>query len=207
MSVPRGPALLGLAVVAGVVVAVLVLSNQTGSSAEVVRGGPLARPGNAMSGSLTLNVGQNGSYGTETIENHGKEAAILDRIAFVGLTPGLMTLDPLVMMVRTKPGLPALVGGMTRSFPPPHEGATLHHVAGFRVPPYQGLADTVEIVIGFRPLREGSMSYKALAIHYHVGDTRYVATYPDPFRVCTPFGLPISRCKALETNPNSEGRG
>ena len=178
-----------------VVAAVTVLAPADDSAEPVIRGGPLADPGAAMAEGALMHVGEEGTYGVETIENHGRQVAVLDRIAFVGLTPDLQILGPLALHVRTRPGRPALVAGLVRTFPPPHEGATLHPVDGFRVRPWRSWKDTAELLIGFRPLRKGVLGYRALELHYHVGDRGYVATFPDPLTVCTPYSFPLPRCR------------
>jgi hypothetical protein len=184
--------------VGGVVAAVvlLVLRFTAGSSGGPIRGGPLAQPGLRTGESALMDVGRVGTYGAETIRNHGKAPAALDRIVFVGLSRGLEIIGPLVMHVRTQPGVPALATGLIRQFPPPHEGATLHRVAGFRIAPHRSWKDDVELLIGFRPHRTGVLSYRALEIHYHVGKARYVTTFPDPLVICAPYSFPLSRCKA-----------
>lgn len=182
---------------------VLVLAD--GSGEDVIRGGPLADPGGTMAEAALMHVGQAGTYGVETIENHGPEVAVLDGVTFVGLTPGLRMLGPLALHVRTQPGLPALVTGLVRRFPPPHEGATLHPVAGFRIRPWRSWQDAVELLIGFRPLRKGVLGYRALELRYHVGDRRYVTTFPDPLTVCAPYSYPLQRCKAAR-NQQRAGR-
>jgi hypothetical protein len=166
-----------------------------GSSQEAVKGGPLAEPGVRMGEAAAMNLGQSGTYGAETVTNHGRETAVLDSISFVGRSEGLEILGPLVMHVRTKPRTPALVAGLIRRFPPPHRGAVLHPVAGFRIAPHRSWNDDIEILIGFRPHRKGVLYYRALKLHYHVGETRYVATYPDPLAVCVPYSFPLERCK------------
>ena len=186
----------GAVAAAGLVAAgVVVLAIAERGSEEVIRGGPLADPGASMGEAALMDVGRVGTYGAETIENHGTETAVLDRVTFVGLTPGLRILGPLVARVRTQPGVPALVTGLVRRFPPPHAGTTLHPLAGFPVRPSRSWRDAVELLIGFRPLREGVLSYRALELHYHVGDRRYLARYPDPLVICAPYSFPLSRCK------------
>jgi hypothetical protein len=166
-----------------------------GSSATV-RGGPLAEHGARMGEAVLMDVGKTGTYGAETLENHGHEDVVLDRIEFLDRTPGLEIIGPLVMHVRTAPGVPALATGMIRQYPPPHEGATLHRVSGFRIAPHRSWKNDVELLIGFRAHRAGVSSYRAFEVRYHVGDTRYVARFPDPLAVCVPRSFPLRRCKA-----------
>jgi hypothetical protein len=160
-----------------------------------IRGGPLAEPGVRMGEAALMDIGKAGTYGAETLANHGREPVVLDRSVFRGRTPGLEIIGPLAMHVRTRPGVPALATGLIRQFPPPHEGATLHQVAGFRIAPHRSWKDDVELLIGFRAHRRGVLTYRALEIHYHVGDTRYVTTYRDPLTVCVPRSFPLRRCK------------
>lgn len=149
-----------------------------------------------MGEAVLMDVGKTGTYGAETLANHGREDVVLDRIDFLDRTPGLEIIGPLAMHVRTAQGVPALATGMIRQYPPPHEGATLHPVRGFRIAPRRSWRDDVELLIGFRAHRAGVSSYRAFEVHYHVGDKRYVARFPDPLAVCVPRSFPLRRCKA-----------
>jgi len=149
-----------------------------------------------MGESVLMDVGKTGTWGAETLANHGHEEVVLDRIEFLDRTPGLELIGPLVMHVRTAPGVSALATGMIRQYPPPHEGATLHTVRGFRIAPHRSWKDDVELLIGFRAHRAAVSSYRAFEVHYHVGDKRYVARFPDPLAVCVPRSFPLRRCKA-----------
>jgi hypothetical protein len=187
----------GSFLVSGTVAAlILAIVLSSGSSPGVVRGGPLAEHGVRMGESAVMDVGQAGTYGAETLTNHGHVPLVLDRISVVGRSKGLEVIRPLVMRVRTEPGLPALVAGLVRQFPPPHEGATLHSVSGFRVAPHRSWKDDVELLIGFRAHRRGVLSYRALELRYHVGNTRYVTMRSDPLVICVPRSFPLSRCRA-----------
>ena len=166
-----------------------------GTSAAV-RGGPLAEHGARMGEAVLMDIGKTGTYGAETLANHGHEEVVLDRIGFVDQTPGLEIIGPLVMHVRTTPGVPALATGLIRQYPPSHEGATLHRISGFRIAPHRSWKDDVELLIGFRAHRVGVSSYRAFEVHYHVGGKRYVARFPDPLTVCVPRSYPLRRCKA-----------
>jgi hypothetical protein len=193
----RAPRLLPVALLVGgflaAVIATIVLAG--GSNREVLKGGPLAKPGLRMGESAVMGVGQSGTYGAETITNRGNVPAVLDRVSFLDRSPGLEIIGPLVMHVRTQPGLPALATGLIRQFPPPHEGARLHPVKGFRIAPHRSWKDDVELLIGFRAHGRGRLSYSGLELHYHVGDTHYVTTYPDPLVICAPRSFPLSRCR------------
>ena len=143
-----------------------------------------------------MDAGKTGTYGMEILANHGQAEVILDRIDFLHRSPGLEIIGPLVMHLRTRPGVPALATGLIRQYPPPHEGATLHPVAGFRISPHRSWKDDVELLIGFRAHRAGLLSYRAFEIHYHVGDRRFVTRFPDSLAVCVPRSFPLRRCKA-----------
>ena len=201
---PRlGGALLVCAIVAAVVLAVVL---SAGSSGGVARGGPLAEPGIRMGESAVMDLGQAGTYGAETLTNHGDAPVVLDRVSFVGRSHGLEIIGPLVSHVRTQPGVPALVAGLIRQFPPPHEGAVLKPVPGFRIAPHRSWRDDVELLIGFRAHRRGLLAYRALELHYRVGSTRYVTTFPDPLVICVPRSFPLSRCKLPQTQRNATSR-
>jgi hypothetical protein len=148
-----------------------------------------------MGEEVLMDVGRTGTYGVETLTNHGHEEAVLDRIGFVGRTPGLEIIRPLAMHVRTTRGVPALATGLIRQYPPPHRGATLHPIAGFRIAPHRSWKDDVELLIGFRAHRTGILSYTGFELRYHVGKQRYVVRYPDPLVVCVPRSFPLRRCK------------
>lgn len=151
-----------------------------------------------MGESVLMDVGKSGTYGAETLANHGREDVVLDRIVFLDRAPGLEIIGPLAMHVRTAQGVPALATGMIRQWPPPHEGAKLHPVAGFRIRPHRSWKDDAELLIGFRAQRAGVLSYRAFEVHYHVADRRYIATFPDPLTVCVPRSFPLRRCKLPE---------
>jgi hypothetical protein len=168
-----------------------------------IRGGPLAENGVRMGESVLMDAGKTGTYGAETLANHGATDAVLDRVEFLERTSGLEIIGPLVMHVRTKPGVPALATGMIRQYPPPHEGATLRRISGFRVAPHRSWKDDVELLIGFRAHRSGVLSYRGFEVHYHVGKKRYVARFPDPLVVCVPRSYPLRRCRLRD----AQGRG
>jgi hypothetical protein len=165
------------------------------SNGGPIRDGPLAEPGIRMGESVLMDVGKTGTYVVETLANHGDENAVLDRIVFLDRARGLEIIGPLVMHVRTAPAVSALATGLIRQWPPPHKGATLHPVTGFRIAPHRSWKDDVELLIGFRAHRAGVLSYRAFEVHYHVGDKRYVATFPDPLMVCVPRSFPLRRCR------------
>lgn len=175
--------------------AVLAVTAVGCASGGPIRGGPLAETGVRMGESAVMNVGVAGTYGAETLRNHGRETVALDRVAFVGRTPGLELLGPLVMHVRAQPGIPALVAGLVRQWPPSHKGARLERVAGFRIAPHRSWKDDAELLIGFRAHRRGVLSYRAIELRYHVGKKRYVTTYLDPLTICVPMSFPLRRCK------------
>jgi hypothetical protein len=169
------------------------------ASGAPIRGGPLAEPGLRMGESVLMDVGKAGTYGAETLANHGKEELVLDRIEFLDRAPDLEIIGPLVMHVRTSPGVPVLATGLIRQWPPPHEGATLHPIDGFRLAPHRSWKDDAELLIGFRAHRAGVLSYRAFEVRYHVGNKRYVARFPDPLVVCVPRSFPLPRCKTRAT--------
>jgi hypothetical protein len=148
-----------------------------------------------MGEAVLMDVGRAGTYGAETLTNHGQGVVVLDRIGFVDRTSGLEIIGPLAMHVRTTPGVPALATGLIRQYPPPHEGVTLHPIAGFRIAPHRSWKDDVELLIGFRAHRAGVLSYRAFELRYHVGKKRYFVRFPDPLVVCVPRSFPLRRCK------------
>jgi hypothetical protein len=141
---------------------------------------------------MSADVGDVGTYGAADLENHGKEVAVLERVEYVGRTPGLLIIGPLVSRAGERPGGGI---GLIREFPPPQLKGALHHLRGYRVRPFRTIDDDVRIVVGVGPRRPGKLSYRQLKVYYHVGGKGYVATYDEGVRVCTPRSLPVSSCR------------
>ena len=136
--------------------------------------------------SMAIDVGHQGTNGVPVLLNHGTDNAVLDRITFDGLMPGLQILGPLALRVGDYVG-PGLAAGVIRGYPPAHARGDARPVAGFVVHPYRKRDEAVELLIGFRPRRAGAFSYRSLGVHYHVGGRRYVAHYPISLTICAPF--------------------
>jgi hypothetical protein len=166
---------------AGALVAVEVVAR--GGEKE---GGPLACGDCAVVESgMGLDVGRAGTYGVDVLENRGDEPAVLDRISFEGRSRGLEILAPLAMRVGDYRGV-GLAAGLIRGFPPARVRGAAKPVAGFVVDPYRGRDDAVELLIGVRPRRAGTLSYRAIRLHYHVGHTRYAARFTTALKICAP---------------------
>lgn len=178
----------GVAAVGVAVVLILVFS---GSGEGVVEGGPLACPDCHTGAAMPADIGDLGTYGAADLQNQSDEAAILDRVEFVDLTPGLRILGPFVTRSGDRPGGEI---GLIREFPPPGLKGALHPLHGYRVRPFRGFADNVQILVGISALRRGRLSYRKLKLYYRVGSKRYVATFDMGVRVCAPGSVPSTRC-------------
>ena len=140
---------------------------------------------------MPMDIGDKGTYGAADLQNRSKKPAVLDRVEFIDVTPGLRLLGPLVSRRGDRPfeGV-----GLIRQFPPPGLEGALHPLHGYRVLPFRGLADYVSILVGVSPLRKGRLSYRQLKLYYSVGDKRYVTTFDIGLRVCVPGSIPLARC-------------
>ena len=171
--------------------AVLIVIFSGGSGEGAVAGGPLACPDCQSGASMPMGVGDKGTYGAADLQNRSQEPAVLDHVEFVGVSPGLRLLGPLVSRRGDRPfeGV-----GLIRQFPPPGLEGALHPLHGYRVLPFHGLADYVTILVGVSPLRKGKLAYRKLRLYYSVGDERYVTTFDIGLRVCAPASVPLARC-------------
>jgi hypothetical protein len=169
--------------VAAVAAAILVAFLRAGG---VGQGGPLAcTECPVVVSGMGMDFGDVGTYGVDFLENRGDETAILDRVSFQERSPGLQIFGPLALRIGDYRGIGG-AAGLIRQFPPPHVDGAARSLAGFPVRPYHRPDDAVELLIGFRPLRKGTLTYRAIRVHYHVGGSRYVATFATALRICTP---------------------
>lgn len=152
-------------------------------------GGPLACGdcGYAASG-VPIDVGKAGTYGIVVVRNRGSQPAVLDRVGYRRLSPGLEMLPAMALRVGDYEGPGGLASGLSLTFPPPHVHGVARRLRGFPVLPHRTLRDDVELLLGFRPRRRGVFSYEALDVYYHVGKRRYVATFEVALKVCAPSG-------------------
>ena len=120
---------------------------------RVVRGGPLECPRCQGDASMPMAVGALGAYGAANLQNHGKVPLVLERVAYLHRTPGLLLLGPVVV----KSSAPSV--GLIREFPPGRLARKLNLLPGYEVPPYHHIEDDVDILVGVAPLRKGSVSY------------------------------------------------
>ena len=166
---------------------VLALAGCGGShGGHVERGGPLACGDCQSDASMPMAVGELGTYDAATLQNSGKKPAVLERVAYLHRTPGLLLLGPLVARDSHV--------GLIREFPPRHFVGKIGLLANYAVPPYHGIGDDVEILVGVGPLHNGSFSYNGLELYYRVGAKHYVTTFDQGVRVCAPRSVPESRC-------------
>ena len=174
----------GAALAAAVAVSAVVVARGGGDRGE----GPLGCGGcDYIYTSMAIDIGHRGTNGVPVLLNHGRDDAVLEGLAFVGLTRGLQILGPLALRIGDYVG-PGLAAGVIRGYPPAHTRGVARPVAGFVVHPYRNRTEAVELLIGFRPRRAGAFSYRELLVHYHVGARRYVARYPISLTICAPFG-------------------
>ena len=163
------------------------------------RGGPLSCEdcGYAAS-SIPVDIGKTGTYGILVVRNPGPETAVLERVDYRELTPGLQMLRPFALRVGDYKG-GRLASGLTLTFPPGDVGGVARPLTGFPVERHRTNKDDVEVLLGFRPKRKGVFSYDALDLYYHVGKVRYVATYHVGLKICAPraaFAPGKRRCVA-----------
>jgi hypothetical protein len=170
------------------VLLVLALTGCAGGSggAHVERGGPLACPDCQSDASMPMGVGDLGTYSAAILQNRGAAPAVLERVVYLHRTAGMLLLGPLVAKNSRV--------GLIREFPPRHFVGKLDLLRGFAVPHYRGIADSIEILVGVSPLRNGSFSYDGLKLYYRVGQKHYVTTFDQGLRVCAPRSIPESRC-------------
>jgi hypothetical protein len=184
--VGRAQVLAGAAVVVLAAVGVVLVLALRGGGDGLTRGGPLACADCNTDVSMPLDVGALGTFGAANLENHGKVPAVLERVAYLHRTRGLLLLGPLV---ARNPGV-----GLIREFPPHDLKGKLRNLRGFRVPPYHRVEDDVDVLVGVSPLREGSLSYAGLDVYYRVGKRHYVTTFDFGVRVCAPGSVPQNLC-------------
>jgi hypothetical protein len=166
---------------------VLALSGCGGSGGgHVERGGPLACGDCQGDASMPMGIGELGTFDAATLQNSGKAPAVLERVVYLHRTAGMLLLGPLA---ATNSHV-----GLIRQFPPRRRVGKLAVIEGFKVPPYHGIADDVELLVGASPLRNGSFSYNGLDVYYRVGKKHYVAFFDEGLRVCAPRSVPPSRC-------------
>jgi hypothetical protein len=166
---------------------VIALAGCGGSGAHVERGGPLACGDCQGDGSMPMGVAELGTWDAARLQNRGKAPAVLERVVYLHRTPGTFLLGPLVAKNSRV--------GLIREFPPRHFVGKLDLLAGYEVPPYHGLKDEVDILVGVSPLRKGSFSYDGLDVYYRVGKKHYVAFFDEGLRVCAPRSVPQDRCR------------
>jgi hypothetical protein len=165
----------------------LTLAGCGSSGVHVERGGPLACGDCQGDGSMPMGIGELGTWDAATLQNSGKAPVVLERVVYLHRTPGTLLLGPLVARNSHV--------GLIRQFPPRHFVGKLDLLAGYEVPPYHGLKDDVEILVGVSPLRNGSFSYNGLDLYYRLGKKQYVAFFDEGLRVCAPRSVPQSRCR------------
>jgi hypothetical protein len=156
------------------------------NGARVTRGGPLACSRCQGDASMPMDVGKLGTFGAANLQNHGKSPAVLERVAYLHRSPGLLLLGPL-MAKRARIGL-------IREFPPRGLAGRLRHLRGYQVPPFHDFRDAVDVLVGVSPLRAGSFSYSGLEVYYRVGSRHYVTTFDEGVRVCAPGSVPLGSC-------------
>lgn len=187
-----------------VAAAVLLLGAVAVAAAVVGHSGPSAdgpltcRECASIASSVPLDVGKTGTYGIVVVRNLGSKTAVLDRIAYRRLTPGLETLPALALRVGDYRG-PGLVSGLALSFPPPGAAGVAKRLPGFPVEPHRTQKDDVEVLLGFRPQHQGVFTYDAVDVYYHVEKRRFVSTYPVALKVCAPAAPFLSgrrKCEA-----------
>jgi hypothetical protein len=171
----------------GFVLLVLALTGCGGRGGHVERGGPLACPDCQGDASMPMAIGERGTFDAATLQNSGKAPAILERVVYLHRTPGMRLLGPLAARDSHV--------GLIREYPPRHDVGKVDDLAGYEVPPYHGIEDDIELLVGVSPTRNGSFSYDGLELYYRVGTKHYVTTFDMGLRVCAPRSFPQKRCQ------------
>jgi hypothetical protein len=159
----------------------------SGRGEQVIRGGPLACPQCQGDAAMPMDVGDLGTYGAANLQNHGEAPVVLERVAYLHRTPGLLLLGPIL---AKNSGV-----GLIREFPPRRLSGKLNTFKAASVPPFHDIKDDVDVLVGVSPLRRGSFSYSGLEVYYRVGKKHYVVTFDEGVRVCAPASLPLSKCQ------------
>jgi hypothetical protein len=173
--------------VMGIVLVVLTAIGCSARGERVTRGGPLACSRCQGDDAMPMDVGTLGTYGAANLQNHGNAPVVLERVAYLHRTPGLLLLGPIV---AKNSGV-----GLIREFPPHRLTRKLNTLEGAKVPPFHDIEDDVDILVGVSPLRKGSFSYNGVEVYYRVGRKQYVATFDEGVRVCAPASVPLGRCQ------------
>ena len=173
--------------VAGVSVAIAFLVSR---GTRLTEGGPLACPDCSADASIPVDVGKRATFGAANLENHGTKPAVLERVEYLGMTPGLRTLGPLVSRNgdRRSGGV-----GLVLGYPPVQLRGALHPLRGYRVFPEHSYDDEVDVLVGLSPPRKGKFAYSKLRLYYRVGNQEYATTFDMGVRICTPSS-PSSPC-------------
>src|SRR5262249_8140845 len=131
------------------------------------------------------------TFGAAILENHGQKPAVLERVEYLGMTPGLRTLGPIVSRSGDSRGSGI---GLVLGYPPPQVHGAWHALRGYRVFPLRSFDDEVDVLVGLSPRRTGKFSYRKLRLYYSVGNKHYATTFDMGVRICAPSSTPSSRC-------------
>jgi hypothetical protein len=161
--------------------------------------GPIDSSQNGLGYSQPLEVGQDFSIGITTLYNGGKKPTVVERVRLLGVTGALELLG-----VNTRLFPQGDVGIFIGEFgfpPAPYPSKPLAEQNVVPVPklfnPTSGDPDEgLELVIGIRATRPGISAYRAVEVHYRVGDRDYRETYEaNAVHLCAPlaeYSDPIS---------------
>ncbi|HSK14702.1 MAG TPA: hypothetical protein VK915_00900 [Gaiellaceae bacterium] len=162
--------------------------------AEVVPGGPLVASDAAHGSGLLADAGDPLTYGGIAVYNSAAEPAVLERVDALRPSEGMRVVGTLAGPVPW--GAFALV---FEDFPPAEDSHPAWMVSpprllpleGFVVPPQPraGLdtARLTKVYVGLQSTKaRGSVALESFAVHYRVGDRRYVLVVPQTVTICTP---------------------
>jgi hypothetical protein len=161
--------------------------------------GPIDSSQNGLGYSQPLEVGQDFSIGITTLYNGGKKPIVVERVRLLGVT-GALELVGVNTRLFPQGDVGIFIGEF--GFPPaPYPSKPLAEQNVVPVPklfnPTSGDPDEgLELVIGIRATRPGISAYRAVEVHYRVGDRDYRETYEaNAVHLCAPlaeYSDPIS---------------
>ena len=172
--------------------------------------GPIDSSQNGLGYSQPLEVGQDFSIGITTLYNGGKKPIVVERVRLLGVTGALELLG-----VNTRLFPQGDVGIFIGEFgfpPAPYPSKPLAEQNVVPVPklfnPTSGDPDEgLELVIGIRATRPGISAYRAVEVHYRVGDRDYRETYEaNTVHLCAPLAeyVDLALSRSIQDCPPRE---
>lgn len=153
--------------------------------------GPIDSSENGLGFGAPVEVGQEMSIGITTLRNDGRKPAVVKRVRLLGVTGPLELLG-----VHTRPFGQPDVQLLLGEFGFPAPGYPSKPLAEQNVVPPPKLRDPttgkadegLELVIGIRPTGPGITAYRAVEVHYRVGDRDYREVWEaNSVHLCAPL--------------------